>query len=73
MEKRRILINSYGEYYTDVGRYRVVEKGKRFHAIYDFYGNFITHKTSWKQAVKLAKLLDETFIQGINYGYDNLF
>lgn len=73
MKKRRIFINSYGEYYTDVGRYRVVEKGKRFHAIYDFYGTFITHKTSWKQAVKLANLLDDAFNRGADYGYQNYF
>lgn len=67
MQKRRILLDENGNYYTRVNIYKVVEESKRFNAIYDRYGNFITHRTNWKQAVKLANLLANAYQDGVDY------
>lgn len=49
------------------GFYLVVQEKKNFNAIYKLeYGEqkFLTHKTSWRQATRIAKLLDEAYGEG---------
>jgi hypothetical protein len=51
------------------GKYLVKQEKKKFNAVYKVdYGEkrFLTHKTSWRQATKIAKLLDEAY----NYGFE---
>jgi hypothetical protein len=69
----RTLIDREGKYYTDVGEYRVVQKGRRFCGIYDRYGVFITSRSSWRMAIKTAKLLNEAFEYGREMERGNYF
>lgn len=64
-------MNEKSQYYTIVGEYKVVQEGKRFCGIYrNFGGQLITSKSSWKQAIKVAKLLNEAFQEGYDLGKD---
>jgi hypothetical protein len=60
MEKRRF---SFGDYY-------VVQESKKWNAIYNEYGTFITHRENWNNACNVAKLLQEAFDEGREYQRD---
>lgn len=49
--------------------YKVEEKGNNFYGVYDMCGILITHRDTFKQASKIAKLLEEAFIEGYNSSY----
>lgn len=51
------------------GRYLVIQEKKDFNAIYkkEYAASpkeFVLHKTSWRQATKIAKLLNDTYLEG---------
>ena len=46
--------------------YTVRECGTNFYGVYDRYGALITHRTTFKGASKIAKLLEEAYIEGCN-------
>jgi hypothetical protein len=49
------------------GNYIVKKEGKRFCAIYKEYVQpyfFITHRTNWKNACRVAKLLNQAYNDG---------
>lgn len=55
------------------GKYLVVQEKKSFNAIYkvDYSEKtFLTHKTSWRQATRIAKLLDEAYSDGFEEAKD---
>jgi hypothetical protein len=60
-------LNNTGRYCTYVGRYKVVQESKRFSGVYDCE-HLITSATSWRKAIKLAKLLDEAYREGYENG-----
>ncbi|MBQ6687516.1 MAG: hypothetical protein IJN03_03220 [Bacilli bacterium] len=53
------------------GRYVVQEKKEGFNGVY-FIENrqLIIHKKTWKQATKIASLLEEAYRKGYCEGYD---
>lgn len=69
----KTLINEKGQYYTHVGKYKVVQEGKRFCGIYDCWNVMVTSRSSWRQAIKTAKLLDNAYKEGVENTKDNLF
>lgn len=51
----------------EFGKYLVRQEKKNFNAIYKIeYGRnkFMTHRTSWRQATGVAKLLNESYNEG---------
>ena len=58
--------NAYGRIMS-FDNYIVKHEGKNFFAIYDEYVNkecFLTHRTSWRSACKVAKLLAQAYSNG---------
>lgn len=58
--------NLYGKIMS-FDNYIVKHEGKNFYAIYDEYTNkecFLTHRTSWRSACKVAKLLSQAYNRG---------
>lgn len=49
--------------YTYIGEYKVVKEGKNFCGIYH-YSELITSKTGWRQAIKMAILLNDAYEMG---------
>jgi hypothetical protein len=55
------------------GKYLVRQEKRNFNAVFKVdYGQklFLTHKTSWRQATKIAKLLDEAYEEGYEEAKD---
>lgn len=64
MKTHKIQYDDKGRMYTQIGKYKVIKEGKSFCGIY-YYGMFITSKTGWRQAIKMAKLLNDAYNQGV--------
>lgn len=46
------------------GRYKVIEEKDNFYGIYNKCNTLLTHKKTWRQATKIAKLLEEAYNEG---------
>lgn len=55
---------------VEFSHYRVEEKSKNFSAIYQ-YGSLITSRETFKSACKVAKLLEQAYLEGYNTALDN--
>lgn len=58
------------------GHYLVRQEKKTFNAVYKLeYGTerFITHKTSWRQATGVAKILDKAYEEGYEEAKDRYY
>lgn len=56
------------------GDYIVRKESENFYAIYDEFITkdcFLTHRTSWRSACKIAKLLNEAYKKGKEEGRDS--
>lgn len=52
-----------------IGRYKVVKKSEtKVYVLLAENDKFITHREKWKQATKLAKMLNEAYNQGFADG-----
>jgi hypothetical protein len=55
------------------GIYLVAEESKSFYGIYDEFATstcLISHRTSWRSACKVAKLLNQAYKKGRDDYYD---
>lgn len=65
--KNRMLMTDDGRPYTAIGRYHIVKESEKMTGIYFYHCGLkilVTSKPKWSQAIKLAKLLNESYNQG---------
>lgn len=64
-ERSGIVPNEKGLYSQRIGVYTLVEEKGDFIAVYDKYDRFVTHRSSWKGAVRLVELLNGAYELGL--------
>ena len=55
---------------VEFSHYKVEEKSKNYTAVYK-YGSLITSRETFKSACKVAKLLEQSYIEGYNANTDD--
>lgn len=56
----------------DFGHYKVIKEKENFCGVYNNHNILLIHKRTWRQATKIAKLLEEAYKDGYDEAdYDN--
>ena len=72
--KKEKMFEKDGKPYTIIGAYYVIKNSEHMTGIYRDYGaRLITSKPKWSQAIKLAKLLNDAYEEGVESEKDSFW